>query len=176
MLRLQAIVLGLFVSSSAFAQSSPDQASEKSVRDLADIIRKASRNELYLIDQVAQTCKRITSGLKQRDTIYFKTSENTESSELFLDGAGTLRFNAKGSAAVDCGIIGEVSFQLVESDENTWKANYASGYCMSALIYDNCAYSCNEYAGIDGRILIFANGQTAAETLSSSIGGSACIE
>lgn len=174
MLRLVLFAPFMLLPVSAMAQSEADQPLQDSISELGNIIRKASRNELYLIDEVAQTCKRITSGLKQRDAIYFKTSENTESSELFLDGQGALRFNVKGSAAVDCGVSNEVAFRISSSDRDTWQANYASSYCVSALVFDNCSHSCNEYAEIGSRKIIFANGRKTASEISSSLGGGMC--
>lgn len=166
----------LFLPASSLAQSAAEKALKIDTRGLVDILRKASRNEIYLIDEVALTCSRITSGLKQRNTVYFKTSDNTESSELFLDGGGTLRFNAKGRAAVDCGISNEVSFQISSSGRNIWRADYASGYCIRAVIYDNCTYSCSEYADIGSKLITFANDKEIANEINSATGGDECVE
>jgi hypothetical protein len=176
MLRLAVLAFSLFAPIPVVAQSGSSEGLSESVRDLADILRKASRNEVYLIDEVAQTCKRITSGLKQRDTIYFKTSGNNQSSELFLDGEGTLRFNAVGGAANDCGISNEFSFRIRSAEDNTRTADYSSGYCISAIVFDNCSYTCNQYAEIGERRLLFVNGIPTANSVLSKIGGETCIE
>lgn len=158
-------------------QATNESALEASVRELASIIRKASRNEIYLIDEVGSTCRRVTSGLKQRDAIYFKTASNTEASEVFLDGTGTYRFNVEASAAGTCQISRDVKFELTSFDGTIWTARFASGYCLKTLVFlDNCSQTCHEYADIGERQLFFVAGEQATNTLIDAKGGNSCIE
>lgn len=158
-------------------QAKNDAALESSIRELANIIRKASRNEVYLIDEVGATCRRVTSGLKQRDAIYFKTANNTEASEVFLDGTGTYRYNVETASAGSCQISRNVKFELNSFNETIWAARLTSGYCLKTLVFlDNCSQTCHEYADIGDRQLFFVTGKTEADALISAKGGKSCVE
>lgn len=176
MFKFSAIVLSIFFPIQATAQAANEAALESSMRELASTLRKASRNEIYLIDEVGSTCRRVTSGLKQRNAIYFKTASNTEASEVFLDGTGTYRFNVEASAAGTCQISRDVKFELIGFDGTIWAARLASGYCIKTLVLlDNCSQTCHEYADIGERQLFFVAGKKEADDLISAKGGESCV-
>lgn len=177
MFRLSAIVLSILFPIQGEAQAANDAAVESGIRELAGILRKASRTEIYLIDEVGSTCRRVTSGLKQRDAIYFKTASNTEASEVFLDGTGTYRFNVEALAAGTCQISRDVKFEVTGFDGTIWATRFASGYCLKTLVFlDNCSQTCHEYADIGERQLFFVAGKKEASTLISAKGGEPCVD
>lgn len=145
----------------------------EAVKDLADLMRKARRNELYLIDEVAGTCMRVTSGLKQRQVIYFTTGGNDEPSHLTLDGRGSFGFRPDNWAGSDCALETAVEFEIESREGDTWTARYRSGYCTEAMVFlDNCSYTCHAYAKIDTERLRFALGADTAR----SLGAGSCRE
>ncbi|WP_141246518.1 hypothetical protein [Actibacterium ureilyticum] len=144
-------------------------ASEDQVRELFDAIRSARRQELFLIDEVSKTCKRVTSGLKQRNSMFFLTSENSQSSELRTNGGGTIRFDPSSSATKECGISNEVDFRITDASEGVWSASFASQYCISAIVYQDCTYVCRESAEVDGKSLKFVLGLSKAELALSEV-------
>ena len=177
MFRVFVLVLATLFPMQGATQATNDAVNESSVNELAAILRKASRNEVYLIDEVGATCRRVTSGLKQRDAIYFKTASNTEASEVFLDGTGTYRFNIDSSAAGTCQVSRDVRFELTGLDETIWTARLASGYCIKTLVFlDNCSQTCHEYADIGNRQIFFVAGRKEADALISAKGGEPCVE
>lgn len=148
---------------------STSSAESAAMEDLFDAIKRARREELFVIDEVSESCNRITSGLKQRNSLFFLTTKNNQSSELRIDGSGMLKFDPGSEVASECNITNQVDFKINEVGATTWIGTFTSQYCISAIVYSDCSHVCRGSIQTEGKYLKFILGSENAERQISMI-------
>lgn len=168
MIRILTIAF-LLLPTSLAAESPSNTIAKPDLESLIALIRKARREQLYLIDEVSQSCERITSGLKQRSTVYFQTSRHEEANEIDLNGRGKLRFMPENSSIERCNIVGEVEFQITEYEASVWSSDYGT-YCERVRIFPDCSHRCEGFADVSGKKLHIVSGLQPAKAMLMEVG------